>query len=550
MFRLSGRHSGRRLTRRYALAIEPLEARAMLAAYPDFDELAAAGPSDPPPANTPIGSFGANCAASFFAPPPDSPIAEAPAADAPLAAAAPAPAGAPSLEIFVTITADEDDGDRSLDDISLREAILIANAGNADATIHVPLGTYFLTRSGRGENAGSIGDLDVSNPGHTTRILGASRAATFIRNSGDDRIFQIHGGSTVEIRGLSIEDGIEPNGGGVFNAGNLTLVDVLVRHNFGNTTGGGVANAPGAMLAIDSSTITENSSKYGGGVINNVSGSLTITNSTISGNFALSAGGILNQGGTLQLTASSVSNNSASESGGGVVNLSVATAATATLNGSFVTNNRVTNLMLGSSLAQGGGICNAADGGASIATLSIIGGSVSGNRATAGNLEQVTDAGAQGGGIYNRATSGNARATVTLQGVSLGGNLATASATATAASAGGAAYNRAESGQAMATFSASDGTANGNSVSSLVGGGVGAIGPKSAAQGGAFYNRARMDSAIATLSAASLSLENNAAVANSVDIAEVQADGGAIFNESGVVSASAPTAKANLNVVG
>lgn len=537
------RRTATRSAQRRPLQFEPLEARTLLAAYPTYD-----GPAiePPPPAPTPIGSQATNCGSSFFAPAPDSPGSTHP----PPVAAPPQPAGGPPLEIFVTVTADEDDGDRTPMDISLREAILIANAGNADATIHVPAGTYTLTRPGRGENTGSLGDLDVSNPGHLTRILGADRATTIVRNGEDDRVFHVHGGSTVEIRGLSIENGLELHGGGVYNAGNLTLVDVAVRQNVGSRTGGGVANAPGATLAIDQSTIANNTAQYGGGAINNLNGSLTITNSTLSDNFAFSGGGVLNQGGTLTLTSSTLSANNASESGGGLVNLSVATAATANLNGTSVTGNRVTNLMQNTSLAQGGGICNAADGPSATATVSIAGGSVSNNRATAGNLEQVTDSAAQGGGIYNRASGSGARATVTVADATLSANLATATATTTASATGGGVHNRAENNDARAVFSASDGNSVGNGVSSLVLGGETMIDPVSTALGGAFYNRARMDNAIATMSLASMNINGNTVVSNAVMLADGIAAGGGIYNEAGVVSASAPSAQANLSVIG
>lgn len=500
----------------------------------------------PPPANTPIGAFGANCAASFFIPPPDSPTSfgQAPAA------APPAPANGPPLEIFVTVMVDEDDGDRTPADISLREAILMANAGNADAVIHVPVGTYTINRPGRGENTGGIGDLDISNPGHNTRIVGAGRESTIIRNGVDDRVFHVHSGSTADIRSLAIADGIEPNGAGILNGGILTLLDVVVRGNFANSTGGGIANMTSASLTINQSEIVENASQYGGGIINNINASLTISSSNIASNFGLSGGGILNQGGAVAISNSTISQNNASESGGGIVNLSVVTPAVTTLTNTSVTENRVTNLFQPASLAQGGGICNAAEGAVAYAMVTMSGGEVSNNRVTAGNPEQVLDAAAQGGGVFNRASGGTANAVVNLETTTLNGNLASSMALITSAANGGAAFNRAESGQATATFSISNANANGNAVSAQVVGGEEFADQSSSAQGGAFFNRARANDAVATLTTASTNIEGNSAISTAEFVANVFAEGGALYNVAGINSATNPTTKANVVVSG
>lgn len=533
-----------RAARRFAPTFEPLEPRTLLA-YAPYD-----GPVPvpvPPPANTPVGSFGANCAASFFEPPPDSPPASSVAVPA---AAPPRAVGAPPLEIFVTVTVDEDDGDRGAGDISLREAILMANEGDADATIHLPAGTYTLLRPGRGEDTGGIGDLDIANPGHTTRILGAGLETTHVRNGVDDRLFHVHGGSTVELRGMSIEQGIEPTGGGILNAGDLTVVESRVRFNFGQTTGGGIANAGGATLAVNQSTVANNSSQYGGGIANQIAGFVAISGSMIESNFAFSGGGILNHGGTVQVSASTIRLNSANESGGGLVNLSVTAPASVTLAGSSISNNQVTTSGISSALAQGGGICNAASGGTARATVTMVGGTLANNRATAGDLDQAIDAAAQGGGIFNRAANGMASALVTLDGVGLNTNAASATATWAAEASGGGVYNRAENGQATATFTTNNGSVNGNSASALVVGGEGAIDPRSIARGGAIFNRARIDNTSAMAMSGATNYNSNTVVANSVESAEVVAEGGAIYNEAGISSALAPTAIATVSLSG
>ena len=113
-------------------------------------------------------------------------------------------------------------------------------------------------------------------------------------------IFTVSAGAQVTISGLTITGGR----GGTFVFGTFTA-----------TLGGGIANA--GTLTVTNSTISGNSvSDYGGG-INNL-GTLTVTNSTISGNSAGAGGGIEN-GGTLTVTNSTFSGNSA-DGGGGVQN--------------------------------------------------------------------------------------------------------------------------------------------------------------------------------------------------------------------------------------
>jgi hypothetical protein len=151
------------------------------------------------------------------------------------------------------------------------------------------------------------------------------------------RIFNISAGVTVSISGITISNGFAeegPGGGGVLNAGVLTLTDCTISDNFagdqfgGVLGGGGVLNNNGTMT-ITGCTISNNSaSEYGltltskGGGILNDSGSLIMSNSTISGNscsafspeplFGGSAfGGGISNGGDLRITSSTIAHNSA-----------------------------------------------------------------------------------------------------------------------------------------------------------------------------------------------------------------------------------------------
>jgi len=140
------------------------------------------------------------------------------------------------------------------------------------------------------------------------------------------RAFAVTNGTTVIIAGLTITGGAA-NGGGVFNAGTLTLNQVAVSGNQagdptnGGGTGGGIWNYTTGTLTLNSSTVSGNTvvgnSSYnpsrGGGIANY--GTLTINNSTVSGNTASdgSGAGISNTlaSSTLTLRNSTVSGNSA-----------------------------------------------------------------------------------------------------------------------------------------------------------------------------------------------------------------------------------------------
>ena len=152
-----------------------------------------------------------------------------------------------------------------------------------------------------------------------------------VQNVESNRIFHIAPASvTVTISGLTIYRGNAPNnenGGGILNAGTLTITNCTIYSNTTQGNGGGVRND--GFLTITNSTISGNSntsqSSYGGGVAN--TGTLVIANSTIFGNetgiFSSTDGsGIANvNGGTLTIANGTVAGNGRSDSsscGGGI----------------------------------------------------------------------------------------------------------------------------------------------------------------------------------------------------------------------------------------
>src|SRR5207245_6274342 len=118
---------------------------------------------------------------------------------------------------------------------TLRAAIQEANFSAAADTINLPAGTYQLTNTGSNEDAAATGDLDI---GSDLTIQGAGPATTTVDGLGQDRVFDVFGGS-VAINGIVIYNGNPGSapGGGVQNSATLSLTNDTV--TAGHTTGDG-----------------------------------------------------------------------------------------------------------------------------------------------------------------------------------------------------------------------------------------------------------------------------------------------------------------------
>lgn len=227
--------------------------------------------------------------------------------------------GIPSIQaatvIHVSTTADEINNDG---DCSLREALRAANldvavdacpAGSGADTIDIPAGTYLLSIAVVGDDEGLTGDLDLV--GEVT-LQGHGANSTIIDANALDRVFQILPSATVTIEALTVRHGQVPSGspipfgGGILNAGALTLSHAVVTDNFAESGGGGIQNWIGGALSILYSTISNNSVELvGGGISDGWSGSIFVDHSFISHNTATVAGGVhMAQAGTLVIANS------------------------------------------------------------------------------------------------------------------------------------------------------------------------------------------------------------------------------------------------------
>lgn len=270
--------------------------------------------------------------------------------------------------IVVTSTLDVIDPTNDATELTLREAITIANNNLGPDTIALPAGNFLLTLAGAGEDLNNTGDLDILDP---VVITGAGAGQTVIDASQiTDRVLEIALDQSVFMKGVSIvggnlpvndPNGVDDVGGGIFNRGNLTLVASEVRDNsaiWGN--GGGIESR--GSLELDRTVVKNNAAGTGGGVsvsglfgpaifrmrdsaiANNIArvhgGGLStsyvtseITGTTISGNITtdphpyaflsdfFGGGGIFSESDAaspMSIASSTIANNTSATSGGGI----------------------------------------------------------------------------------------------------------------------------------------------------------------------------------------------------------------------------------------
>lgn len=242
-----------------------------------------------------------------------------------------------------TVNSTDDAGDSSPGDgmcatgggvCTLRAAIEEANALAGSDTIDFSVtGVIMVGTSLTIDPANGSDSLTVSGPGPASLAVdGGGTAQVFVVGS-------VFAGATVEISGLTIQNGSAANGGGLVNFsmdGTTVLTNVALSGNAATTggIGGAIANFLGT-LALTNVTVNDNSADFGGGVFNNTGNTMTLTNVTLSNNSVRVAGGGIYNVGTMTLTNVTISGNSATwdGAGGGIFNF-----GTLTLQSTIVAN--------------------------------------------------------------------------------------------------------------------------------------------------------------------------------------------------------------------
>src|SRR5262249_37044145 len=151
--------------------------------------------------------------------------------------------------------------------ISLRSAIMAADARSGSSSIIVPAGTYTLTIPGANEDASATGDLDLSGK---IKIKGAGATSTAVDGNQLDRVFQVLSG-TGTISNATIENGRASQGAGFLNSGGtVKLSSVRIVNNIALGASGlnGAGGSGGGAVGGNGASGTPGGLAEGGGVFN------------------------------------------------------------------------------------------------------------------------------------------------------------------------------------------------------------------------------------------------------------------------------------------
>jgi len=246
--------------------------------------------------------------------------------------------------------------------ISLREAILYAESGDI---ITFASKLYGKTITLGGSELFIDKSINIDGIGTGITIDAAKKS----------RVVSVASGTSVTLAGLAITNGnTTGDGGGINNAGRLTLIDCKITGNSARR-GGGITSS-GTTTIIGGTISGNTSTSYGGGVYIQ-RGTTTIENCTISGNAMVGVklpsgamsggfgGGIYN-GGTLYLTGGEITNNTALLFGGG----GLYNEGRAELDDCIISDNEA---------EWGGGVSNSNSG-----TMTITGATIKENKANQG----------------------------------------------------------------------------------------------------------------------------------------------------------------------
>jgi CSLREA domain-containing protein len=254
------------------------------------------------------------------------------------------PLGASTAEAATTLTvntiADVAADDGTDGDCSLRAAVRFANdpaTGDPDCgvdaggpyTIVLDGGeTYALTTVGLDDTTLG-GDLDIAAAVSVAVVVDGLNGAT-VQQTLEDRVFQVFAGATLSLDRVTVTGGFVPgvddDGGGIHNAGTLTLTNSVVTDNSAGENGGGIFST--GTLTITASVISNNDAGFAGGGVWQLESVLTVAASEVSGNTAVDGGGgvaLRRAGaapgaGVFTVTDSLITGNGGTEFGGGLDN--------------------------------------------------------------------------------------------------------------------------------------------------------------------------------------------------------------------------------------
>ncbi|MHC4874901.1 MAG: choice-of-anchor Q domain-containing protein [Planctomycetota bacterium] len=288
--------------------------------------------------------------------------------------------GGPGTDIFenvarplvVDTVTDVDDGDYSAGNLSLREAVRLANESvDLGETISFDAALNGTTIALTGSELPVLYPVIINGPG----------AGLLTIDAGDlSRVFNVDDSTgtsiAVSISGLTLTRGMsDGDGGAIRNNETLTLADLVITASSA-ASGGGVFNS--GVLTVNDSTLSNNLAQYGGGIVDALA-TLNVNRSTIADNVATVQGAGIRIGRTTAvITDSAILRNTVTGEGGGIA--------------SYQSNLTVSNSTVFGNEARGdGGGIFVGSGGAATVVQSTI----SGNRSGVDNVGLTLTGGAR-----------------------------------------------------------------------------------------------------------------------------------------------------------
>lgn len=209
----------------------------------------------------------------------------------------------------------------SVNDCSLREAVIDADQTAAMDTIVLPAGVYLIDFPGGVDTSAETGDLDISTD---MNFVGAPST---IDGQSLGRMMDIKSGANVTLMELTLRNANSSlatnntlNGGALqISGGSLVMNSVIFVDNTTQSLGGAIYARDGAVLDIDDSFFTSNSAGSGAAIYADTG--VTVRNTVFQSNNADSGGAGILEGATSDSRFEDVTlnQNSATGSGGGLL---------------------------------------------------------------------------------------------------------------------------------------------------------------------------------------------------------------------------------------
>jgi predicted outer membrane repeat protein len=195
-----------------------------------------------------------------------------------------------TIYVVASTLLDTVDGDYSYGELSLREAVQLANASGQPATILLREGAYELTRTGT-ETGIAYNDLDITGD---VRIVGKGAGASIIDVSGltgsDRFVFDVVSGGSLSVSRITLTNdsaGTGYHGIRVVTGGEVLVEEsVLSGFQVSIASAGSAIHADGGAVTIRRSVVTGNESNpyYAGAVYVKGGATLTIGDSAFADN--------------------------------------------------------------------------------------------------------------------------------------------------------------------------------------------------------------------------------------------------------------------------